>query len=156
MLVVLVLIAIIAGVATVNTNPDPRQTLIEQARRVGLLMGVAAEESRLRQLNIAWSADLRGYRFVVLSGNPTEPPRALANDDLLRERPWNPGLVRLNVVDMNSGTERSLVSSDAPPVVVASAREWIQPRWRLDLTSEQAQVSVEFDAAGHGHVLGQP
>lgn len=156
MLAVLVLIAIIAGVATVNTQPDPRRVLLEQARRIGLLMGVAAEESRLRQQNIAWEANLQGYRFVIQDGTPGEAPHAITDDDLLRERSWNPPLTRLSVVDLATGAARSLVSGDAPPVDVASAREWIQPRWRLELASEQATVSVEFDGSGQAHVLGQP
>jgi hypothetical protein len=33
-------------------------------------------------------------------------------------------------------------------VRVAIAREWIQPRWRLELTSEDGSVRVDFDEAG--------
>ena len=34
------------------------------------------------------------------------------------------------------------------PVRVAIAREWIQPRWRLELVNEDGAVQVDFDEAG--------
>jgi len=41
-----------------------------------------------------------------------------------------------------------LLGPGAPPVRVAIAREWIQPRWRLELTSEDGAVRVDFDEVG--------
>ncbi len=149
MVVVITLIAIIAAAISVSMQPDPRQALAEQARRVGLLMDVAADEARLQNVRITWEADLRGYRFVAQSGDRRE---TFSGDDLLRERTWDPPLKRLEIVDLGSGAARTLIGSDAPPLSVPVAREWVQPPWRLELTTDRASVSVDFDAKGHATV----
>jgi general secretion pathway protein H len=146
MMVVIVLIAIVAGAVTVSTRPDPRKELAVQAQRVGLLMGIAAEESRLRQRSIVWEADLHGYRFVEESADTRN---TFGGDDMLRERAWNPPLTRLAVIDLASGTARALVNAEAPPLRVPAAREWVQPRWRLEMSNEAASVALDFDASGH-------
>ncbi len=150
MLVVLVLIAILAGVVTVSTRPDAHQALARQAQRVGLLMGLAADEARLRREPIDWEADLRSYRFVVESENDRS---TFAADEMLRERPWDPPLTRLAVIDLASGSSRTLLSSSAPPIRVAAGHEWVQSPWRLELGNELASVAVEFDANGHAGLV---
>ncbi len=146
LLIVIVLLAILTSVVTITTRPDPRQALVRQAERVGLLMGIAADEARMRRTPIAWEADLRGYRFVT---GTAEAPVALADDELLRERAWEPPLTALAVVDLASGSTRTLVNPDAPPLRVSAGREWVQPPWRLQLRNDLAAVSVDFDANGH-------
>lgn len=146
MLIVLVLIAILTSVVTINTRPDPHRALVFEAQRVGLLMGIAADEARMRQVPIAWEADLHGYRFVSESaGERTTFP----GDDMLRERAWDPPLTHLTVVDLASGTARTLVNTEAPALRVAAAHEWVQSPWRLELGNELAAAAVEFDANGH-------
>ena len=150
MIVVLVVIALLTSLVTISTRPDPRRELSMQAQRIGILMGVAADEARMRRAPIDWEADLHGYRFVM----ETEQDRAtFAGDDVLRERAWNPPLTRLSIVDLASGTSRTLVNSEAPPVRVRTALEWVQPRWRLELTNEFASVTMDFDANGHATLL---
>ena len=148
--VVITLIAIIAAAISVSMQPDPRQALAEQARRVGLLMDVAADEARLQNVRITWEADLRGYRFVAQSGDRRE---TFSGDDLLRERAWKPPLKRLEIIDLGSGAARTLIGSDAPPLSVPVAREWVQPPWRLELATDRASVTVDFDAKGHATVV---
>jgi len=146
LVLVIVVIAILTSVVTITTRPDPRQALVRQAERVGLLMGIAADEARLRHAAVTWEAGLRSYRFVV---GTADEPVALSDDDLLRERPWEPALTRIAVVDLASGAARTLVNPDAPPLRVSAGREWVQVPWRLELRNELAAVSVEFDANGH-------
>jgi general secretion pathway protein H len=150
LLVVIVLLAILTSVVTITTRPDPRQALVRQAERVGLLMGVAADEARMRRTPIAWEADLHGYRFVT---GTADAPVELADDELLRERPWEPPLTALAVVDLATGTTRQLVNTDAPPLRVSAGREWVQAPWRLQLRNDLAAVSVDFDANGHAGVV---
>jgi len=38
-------------------------------------------------------------------------------------------------------------------VRMAIAREWVQPRWRLELTNEDASVRLEFDESGRAALL---
>ena len=146
LMVVIVLAGILISLVTINITPDPRQQLQREAQRVGQLMGLAADESRIRQQPIVWEADLNGYRFVTDSGGER---RLLTGDDMLRERVWETPLTRLAVLD-NGGPQPAqvLLGPGAPPARVAIAREWIQPRWRLELTSEQGSVRVDFDEVG--------
>ncbi len=150
LLIVIVLLAILSSVVTITTRPDPRQALVRQAERVGLLMGIAADEARMRRTPIAWEADLHGYRFVTGTADAQTP---LPDDELLRERAWEPPLTSLAVVDLASGSTRALVNADAPALRVDAGREWIQPPWRLQLRNDLAAVSVDFDANGHAGVV---
>ncbi len=150
LLLVIVLLAILSSVVTISTRPDPRQALAQEAQRIGLLMGIAADESRMRRLPVDWEADLRGYRFTM---GAADDATGFPNDDLLRERRWATPLTRLAIVDLASGTTRTLVNTDAPPLRVAAAHEWVQPPWRLELRNELAGVAVEFDANGHASVV---
>ncbi|MDQ3189514.1 MAG: prepilin-type N-terminal cleavage/methylation domain-containing protein [Pseudomonadota bacterium] len=151
LMVVIVLAGILITLVTINITPDPRQQLQREAQRVGQLMGLAADESRIRQQPIVWEADLRGYRFVTESGGERQ---LLTGDDLLRERAWETPLTRLAVLD-NGGPQPAqvLLGPGAPPARVAIAREWIQPRWRLELTSEDGSVRIDFDESGRA-VMG--
>ncbi len=150
MMLVLVLIAILASAITISTRPDPHRALVLQAQRIGLLMDLASDEARMRQETIVWEADLHGYRFVDESANDRT---TFSGDDMLRERAWEPALTRLTVIDLATGSTRSLVNADAPPLRVPTAREWVQPRWRLELGTELASVAVEFDARGHASLV---
>jgi general secretion pathway protein H len=151
MLVVLVLFGILISIVTVSVTPDPRQDLTREARRIGQLMSIAADESRIRQQPIVWEADLRGYRFVSEAGGER---RLLTEDDLLRERAWSRPLTRIAVFDPGIITAPSqiLLSEGAPPVRRAVAREWIQPRWRLEMQNDIAKVELDFDENGRGNV----
>lgn len=151
MLVVIVLAGILLSIVTISVAPDPRQDLQREAERVAQLMGVAADEARIRQLPIAWEADLDGYRFVTeIAGER----RLLTGDDLLRERRWDKPMTRVAVLD-GGGPQPAqvLLGPGAPPVRVAIAREWVQPRWRLELVNEDGAVRVDFDEAGRASLV---
>jgi general secretion pathway protein H len=148
LLVVLVLIAVLTSVITLNAAPDPRQSLSEQAQRLGLLLTLASDEARIRQQPIAWEGDLTGYRFVTESGGER---RLLSEDDMLHERTWPHPLTRLAVV-RDGQLAMALLSADAPALRLPVAREWVQPRWRIELSDGQASVAVEFDENGIGRV----
>ena len=146
LMVVIVLAGILVSIVTINLTPDPRQELQREAQRVGQLLALAADESRIRQQPIVWEADLKGYRFVTESGGER---RLLSGDDMLRERLWDTPLTRLAVLD-NGGPQPAqvLLGPGAPPVRVAIAREWIQSRWRLELTREDGSARIDFDEVG--------
>lgn len=152
MLVVIVLAGILLAVVSVNTTPDPRQQLEREARRIGQLMSIAAEESRIRSERVYWEADLRGYRFFTAS----DGERQLLTDDVLRERAWERPLEQLAIYEGDSARPSQIIlAADAPPVRLPVAREWVQPRWRLELASDVGRVAVEFDPAGRTKVLEQ-
>lgn len=146
MMVVIVLAGILLSIVTITVTPDPKQQLRREAERVAQLMGLAADEARIRQQPIAWEADLNGYRFVTETGGER---RLLTDDDLLRERRWDKPMTRVAVLD-GAGPQPAqvLLGPGAPPVRVAVAREWVQPRWRLELVNEDGSVRVDFDETG--------
>jgi hypothetical protein len=99
---------------------------------------------------LVWEADLKGYRFVTEIGGER---RLLTGDDLLRERNWERPLARLAVFEVaGAAPSQVLLGPGAPPVRIAIAREWVQPRWRLEMTNDLAQVSINFDENGRGDV----
>lgn len=151
MMVVIVLAGILVSVITISVTPDPRQKLMREAQRIGQLMTLAADEARIRQIPIVWEADLRGYRFVSEVGGER---RLLTGDDLLRERTWETPLTRLSVQD-GAGPQPAqvLLGPGAPPVRMAVAREWIQPRWRLEISNDETTVRLDFDESGRGAVV---
>jgi len=150
MLVVIVLAGILVTMVTISVTPDPTQQLTREAQRVGQLMALAADESRIRQKPIVWEADLNGYRFVTEVAGERQ---LVTGDDMLRERKWERPLTRLAVLD-GGGPQPAqvLLGPGAPPARMAIAREWIQPRWRLEMASEEVSVRVDFDESGRASV----
>jgi len=148
LLVVIVLAGMLLMLVSVSVTPDPRQQLAAEGRRVGQLLALAADEARLRQQAIVWEADLYGYRFVSEAGGERQ---LLTGDDLLHERPWDHTLKRIALVDAQGQQPSQIVlGPGAPPLRVAVAREWIQPRFRLEITNDFAEIAVEFDETGRG------
>jgi general secretion pathway protein H len=148
LLVVMVLAGILLTIVSVSVTPDPRQQLAREGRRVGQLLALAADEARIRQQPITWEADVNGYRFVSESGGERQ---LLTGDDLLRERNWDRTLKRLALVDVQGQRPTQIVlGPGAPPLRIPVAREWIQPRFRLEIANDIAEVAVEFDETGRG------
>jgi general secretion pathway protein H len=145
-----VLAGILISIVTISLTPDPRQELQREAQRVAQLMVLAADESRIRQQPIVWEADLRGYRFVTEIAGERQ---LMTDDDMLRERAWQRPLTRLSVLD-GAGPQPAqvLLGPGAPPVRMAIAREWVQPRWRLEITTEDGTVRVDFDETGRARL----
>ncbi len=153
LLAVIVLAGILLSIVTISVAPDERQKLAREAQRVGQLFAIASDEARLQQQPIVWEADLRGYRFVTESGGERQ---LITGDDLLREREWERPLARLAVFDgAATAPSQVLLGPGAPAVRIPIVREWVQPRWRLELTNEVARVSVQFDESGRSHVATQ-
>jgi len=148
LLVVMVLAGILLMIVTVSVTPDPRQQLAREGQRVGQLMALAADEARIRQQAIVWEADLNGYRFVSEVGGERQ---LLTGDDMLRERAWDRTLKRLALIDARGGQPSQVVlGPGAPPVRIPVAREWIQPRYRLEIENDIAEVAIDFDETGRG------
>lgn len=148
LLVVIVLAGILLSIVSVSVTPDPRQQLAREGKRVGQLLALAADEARIRQQPITWEADVNGYRFVTESGGERQ---LLTGDDMLKERAWDRQLKRLAILDAQGQRPAQIVlGPGAPPVRVAIAREWIQPRFRLEIANDIAEVAVDFDETGRG------
>ncbi len=150
----MVLFGLLISLVSVSVAPDPRQDLTREAQRIGQLMSIAADESRIRQQPIVWEADLAGYRFVSQVGDERQ---LIVGDDMLRERNWSRPLTRIAVFDPGVITAPSqiLLSQGAPAVRRQVAREWVQPRWRLEMQNDIAKVEIDFDENGRGTLAAQ-
>jgi general secretion pathway protein H len=148
LLVVMVLAGILLTIVSVSVTPDPRQQLAREGQRVGQVLALAADEARIRQTPIVWEADLWGYRFVTETGGERQ---LISGDDLLHERSWDRTLKRLALLDAQGSQPRQVIlGPGAPPLRIPIAREWIQPRFRLEIQNDIAEVAVEFDETGRG------
>jgi general secretion pathway protein H len=63
LLVVMVVMGIVLGLVAVQLMPDNRAVLREEAQRLALLLENAGMEARASGRPLAWSAELKGYRF---------------------------------------------------------------------------------------------
>ena len=150
LLIVIVLAGIVLSLVSISVAPDPGQTLGREASRIGQLMQVASDESRIRQQPIYWEVDLNGYRWATeVNGERV----LMTDDDLLVERAWDRPLTRILVEDAAGRPTQALLGPGAPPLRVAIAREWVQPRWRLELANDLASAAIAFDETGHGVLL---
>lgn len=151
LLLVIALAGILLATVTLSVAPDERAELERDARRVGDLLAIAAEESRLRNRRIVWEADLAGFRFVLDDGSART---LIVDDELLRERRWSRPLTRLARSDPRTPerSEQVVLAAGADPLRIAVTREWVQPPWRLELAHESARVALDFDEAGRATV----
>jgi general secretion pathway protein H len=149
LLVVIVIAGILLATVSVNAVPDPRQQLERDARRIGQLIGIAADESRISAERVYWEADLRGWRFYTINGDE----RRLLTDDLLHERAWDRPLTQLAIYE-GPATQpgQVILAQGAPPVRLPIAREWISPAWRVELANDVGRVAVDIDSAGRSRV----
>jgi general secretion pathway protein H len=62
-LVVLLIMGLMVGMASVIVRPDDRALACVEAERLAQLLDLAAVEARLTGHAVAWTPDERGYRF---------------------------------------------------------------------------------------------
>ena len=149
MLVVIVLAGILISMVTISVTPDPAQQLMREAQRVGQLMALASDESRIRQQPIVWEADLRGYRFVTEIGGERQ---LVTGDDMLRERQWETPLTRLAVLDGAGPQPAQVLLGWCPAGPHGHCTRMGQPRWQLELANVDATVRIDFDESGRASV----
>lgn len=141
LLVVLVIISIMLGVATLNALPSERQVLQEEARRIALLMQLARDEALVRSRPMAFEGDENGYRFLIKDAGEWKPFGA---DEQLRERSFPQAPVRLGIDPPSQGSG---------PLRVVFGREPIDKPFVLTLrTGEKTSVAIRSDGIGNFNV----
>lgn len=137
-LVVLVIIGIIVGLASLNLMPDDKRVLTMEAQKLALLFEQAHDEAIVSGKEIAWSVEGDKARFwhkddqakwVINSG-----------DDLFRERDLAPG-VKLKEMQINS------VKSAMNELLIFSPGGMNMP-FTLNLGLNDARISVMSDSQG--------
>jgi general secretion pathway protein H len=84
-LVVLVIIGIMVGLASVRLMPDDARTLTNEAQRLALLLEQTRDQAMVSGEPIAFSVEEGRYRFWSLDVGGQWVPRT--GDDLLQDRP---------------------------------------------------------------------
>lgn len=97
-LVVLVIIGIMVGLASVRLMPDDARTVADEAQRLALLLEQTRDQAVVSGEPIAFSVEEGRYRFWSLGDGGEWVPRT--GDDLLKDRPLAGG-VRLQALQVN-------------------------------------------------------
>ena len=97
-LVVLVIIGIMVGLASVRLMPDDQGALTNEAQRLALLLEQARDQAVASGEPVAFSVEEGRYRFWSLDTDDQWVPRS--GDDLLADRPLATG-VKLLALQVN-------------------------------------------------------
>ncbi|MGF6272088.1 general secretion pathway protein H [Massilia sp. UYP11] len=138
LLVVMVIIGITLGLATLNAIPSPRQDLENEARRIALLLQLARDEAIVRNRLVAFEANGERYRFMVRGDTGWEP---VTRDDLLRERSFKNPPLRLVLEPSGTGGPDMLR--------ITFGREPVDRPFVLTLASGANAVAIHADGVGH-------
>jgi general secretion pathway protein H len=142
LLVVMVIIGITLGLATLNALPSPRQDLENEAKRIALLLQLARDEAIVRNRLVAFEANGERYRFMVRGDTGWEP---VTRDDLLRERSFKNPPLRLVLEPSGSGA-----GSGGPDMLrITFGREPVDRPFVLTLASGANAVAIRADGVGH-------
>lgn len=138
LLVVMVIIGITLGLASLNAIPSPRQDLQQEAQRIALLLQLARDEAIVRNRQVAFEANPERYRFVVRNDTGWEP---VTRDDLLRERTFRGAPLQL-VLQPTTG-------ADPNQVRITFGREPVDKPFVLTLATGGNAVAIRADGIGH-------
>ena len=138
LLVVLVIVGITLGLASLNAIPSPRQDLQQEAQRLALLLQLARDEAIVRNRPVAFEANGERYRFIVRTDTGWEP---VTRDDLLRERTFKNAPLQLVLEPSTSATPGQLR--------VTFGREPVDKPFVLTLATGGNAVAIRADGIGH-------
>jgi general secretion pathway protein H len=143
LMVVMVIIGITLGLATLNAMPSPRQDLQKEAQRIALLLQLARDEAIVRNRLVSFEADPQRYRFLVRNETRWDP---VTNDDLLREREFKNAPLQL-VIDPPSAGGTGAGAGN--PLRITFGREPVDKPFVLTLASGEDHVAIRADGVGH-------
>ena len=138
LMVVLAIIGITLGMVSLNAMPSARQNLQGEASRIALLLQLARDEAIVRNRLVAFEADGEAYRFLVRNDGTWDP---VTKDDLLRERPFKGGPVRLMIDPASAGTGN--------PMRITFGREPVDKPFVLTMAIGEETVAIRADGIGH-------
>jgi general secretion pathway protein H len=118
LLVVILILAVAAGMASLSVSPSEERLLATEIDRLAALFRLAQNEAKVSGRPLAWRCDTDGYRF--LAGDIV---RGEKKDDPLRPRAWPFPVRQVEATDLVFGLEPLL-----PPAsirIVTSERELV-------------------------------
>ncbi len=138
LLVVMVIIGLTLGMATLNAIPSPRQDLDKEAQRLALLLQLARDEAIVRNRLVAFEANGDRYRFMVRGDAGWEP---VTRDDLLRERGFKNPPLQLVLEPAGTGNPEMLR--------ITFGREPVDRPFVLTMATGGNTVAIRADGVGH-------
>jgi general secretion pathway protein H len=138
LMVVMVIIGLTLGLATLNAIPSPRQDLQKEAQRLALLLQLARDEAIVRNRLVAFEADPEHYRFYVRNETRWEP---VTGDDLLRERNFKNAPLQLLLEPAGAGSSN--------PLRITFGREPVDKPFVLTLVAGDNSIGIRADGVGH-------
>jgi len=138
LLVVMVIIGLTLGMATLNAIPSPRQDLDKEAQRLALLLQLARDEAIVRNRLVAFEANGDRYRFMVRGDAGWEP---VTRDDLLREREFKNSPLQLILEPAGTGNPDMLR--------ITFGREPVERPFVLTMAKGANTVAIRADGVGH-------
>ena len=138
LLVVMVIIGLTLGMATLNAIPSPRQDLDKEAQRLALLLQLARDEAIVRNRLVAFEANGDRYRFMVRGDAGWEP---VTRDDLLREREFKNSPLQLILEPTGTGNPDMLR--------ITFGREPVDRPVVLTMAKGGNTVAIRADGVGH-------
>jgi general secretion pathway protein H len=138
LLVVMVIIGLTLGMATLNAIPSPRQDLDKEAQRLALLLQLARDEAIVRNRLVAFEANGDRYRFMVRGDAGWEP---VTRDDLLREREFKNSPLQLILEPTGTGNPDMLR--------ITFGREPVDRPFVLTMAKGGNTVAIHADGVGH-------
>ena len=138
LMVVLAIIGITLGMVSLNAMPSARQNLQGEASRIALLLQLARDEAIVRNRLVAFEADGETYRFLVRNEGTWDP---VTKDDLLRERAFKGGPVRLLIDPASAGSGN--------PMRITFGREPVDKPFVLTMAIGDDSVAIRADGIGH-------
>ena len=139
LMVVMVIIGLTLGLATLNAIPSPRQDLQKEAQRIALLLQLARDEAIVRNRLVTFEADPERYRFLVRNETRWDP---IPQDDLLRERTFRNAPLQLMLEPAGS-------AASGYPLRITFGREPVDKPFVLTLASGEHSVAIRADGVGH-------
>ena len=138
LLVVMVIIGLTLGMATLNAIPSPRQDLDKEAQRLALLLQLARDEAIVRNRLVAFEANGDRYRFMVRGDAGWEP---VTRDDLLLEREFKNSPLQLILEPTGTGNPDMLR--------ITFGREPVDRPFVLTMAKGGNTVAIRADGVGH-------
>jgi general secretion pathway protein H len=138
LMVVMVIIGLTLGLATLNAIPSPRQDLQQEAQRLALLLQLARDEAIVRNRLVTFEADPQRYHFLVRNETRWDP---VTGDDLLRERSFKNGPLQLLLEPASAGASN--------PLRITFGREPVDKPFVLTLVNGDNSVGIRADGVGH-------
>lgn len=140
LLIVLVIVGLSLGMASLSVMPSSAKTLETDAQRIALLLQLARDEAIVRNRPIMFETHGNAYRFLVRTERGWQ---TLQGDEQLRERDFRLTTTQLRIEPSNG---RQI---DANTLRIVFGREPVDQPFVLTLRADDAEAAIRADGIGH-------